>query len=242
MPPSEPPRLVLTRPEPESGALARAARRAGFATLRAPLLSIEPVAALPFEGAFDALLLTSARAAGFARAFLGPRACGCPAFAVGPETARAARAAGFRVMAQGSAGASAILAEAAAQGVRHLLHLCGADRAPAIVPEGLAVTERILYRAVAAASLPERVRADLAGDRVFATLLFSPRTARIFGDLVDRSGLDRARLRIVALSAAVAEAAGSGWRAFASASRPTADACLASARALWQAETERWTD
>ena len=63
-------------------------------------------------------------------------------------------------------------------------------------------------------------------------LVHSPRAGRAFADAADRLGLDRASIQIAAISAAAAEASGTGWARIESAERPTDEALLALAQRL----------
>jgi uroporphyrinogen-III synthase len=227
------PLLLLTRPAEEVGRTAAAAQEAGFDTLAAPLLDILPLRFAVPDGAFDALLFTSARAPEIVAA-AAPQLLSLPAGAVGARTAEVAEAAGFRVGPVGERDGTAILAAMAAGGVRRVLHLAGEATAPITVPPGVELVRVPVYAAERAGSLaPEAVFA-LRNDAVFATLLFSARTARHFRRLVEDAGLSVERLRIVALSPAVAEAAGQGWAATAVADQPDLPAHLSAAHALWQ--------
>lgn len=91
-----------------------------------------------------------------------------------------------------------------------------------------------VYAAPLATALPRRAIAALSDDIVLATLLFSARAAGCFSRICAGAGLARKRLRIVALSPAVARAAGDGWATVAVADRPTATAAFAAAERLWQ--------
>jgi uroporphyrinogen-III synthase len=227
------PLLLLTRPAEEAGRTAEAAEAAGFSTLVAPLLEI---VALPFvvpAGDFDSLLFTSARAPALVSA-AAPALRALPSHAVGARTAEEAVACGFRLGLVGETDGSAILAEMAAAGARRVLHLAGEATAPLDVPAGLELLRVPVYAAQRVAALPDAALAALRTGDVFATLLFSARTARHFRRLVEEAGLDMGSLRIVALSAAVAEGAGAGWEAVAVAGRPDLAGTLAAARGLWQ--------
>lgn len=239
-PPSSPergaasPTLLLTRPEEDSAPLAADARTNGFDVAIAPLLDIVPLPPLPFTPA-DALLLTSARAAHLAARAWGAAVLGLPVYAVGPASARAAEAEGFRLAATGESDASAILARAAADGHRLILHPCGEDQAPRVIPPGLIIETRPLYVA-RPRPLPAPVLDALRQGRFLATLLFSPRTARLFREEILGAGIEPLDLGIVAISQAAARAAGPGWGRLVIASAPRSDALLAAATRLWQGE------
>jgi len=229
------PFLVVTRPRPAAARLAAAARRAGFEPLLAPLLSIEPLPLAPLPVPLpDALLVTSARTPALARRAWGRTLEGLPAYAVGAATAAAVRRAGLRLAHSGRRDGSAALAAAAADGHARVLHLRGAEGAPLSIPPGVELVPLLLYRALPAERLPPPVVAALSGGRPALVPLFSPRSARIFAGLVDAAGLRRASFGLVALSPAIAEAAGPGWRAIRTCAHPTAVEAMAAARLLWQ--------
>ena len=71
--------------------------------------------------------------------------------------------------------------------------------------------------------------ATLAGS---VALLHSARAALRLGELLDSAGIARDALAVVAISPAVARAAGVGWRASATATVPRDDAMLAAVRAV----------
>lgn len=227
------PLLLITRPAEEAERTVEAAVEAGFGTLVAPLLEIVPLDFAVPDGVFDSILFTSARAPGLA-ASVAPGLRALPAHAVGQRTAEEARASGFRAGLVGDSGGSAILADIAAAGERHVLHLAGEATAPLSVPPGIDLVRVPVYAARRVMRLPPDAQVALAEARVFATLLFSARTSRHFRGLVEEAGLDPGRLRIVALSPAVAEAAGPGWAGVAVAERPELAGMLAAARRLWQ--------
>jgi uroporphyrinogen-III synthase len=227
------PLLLLTRPAEEAGRTAAAAEAEGFATLTAPLLQIEPLSFDVPDGPFEALLFTSARAPALV-AERAPRLRAVPAHAVGGRTAEEVEAAGFALAGVGKDDGTAILAAMAGSGARRVLHLAGEATAPLVVPDGVELVRVPVYSARRVPELPSDARAALAQGRVFATLLFSARTARHFRQLMEEAGLEAGAQRVVALSGAVAEGAGGGWGSRAIAERPDLAGALAAARLLWQ--------
>lgn len=180
----------------------------------APLFHILPQAwTSPDPSAFDALLFTSAsgvRAAGDALA----RFAHLPVIAVGEATAEAAREAGLTVVETGEGDGASVVA---ASRFGRLLHLAGRRHAPLDDPR---VTSIAVY---AAEALPPPAIPDSG-----VALLHSGRAALRFGSIVaDRAGYD-----LVAISAAVADAAGAGWRSVAWVERPGDAAMLALAAPL----------
>jgi uroporphyrinogen-III synthase len=166
----------------------------------------------------DAIMMTSA----FAARLAGPGVEALrhlPAFAVGDATARAALDAGFTDVRAAGGTAQALLDAIAAAGFATVVHLAGEDRTPVVVPAGLVVATRTVYRArlVPLAALP-------AVDWV---LLYSPRSAAHFAVEAGRLGADRSTVKLAAISAATLVAAGIGWRATAVAAEPTEGALLA---------------
>jgi uroporphyrinogen-III synthase len=178
--------LAVLRPEPGNAATVARIEALGLTAIRLPLFAIRTLAwTAPDPSGFDALLLTSANAVRHA----GPQLESLrhlPVMAVGAATASAARAAGLRIAAVGTADAAA--AVRASTGKR-LLHLAGRDRAATGVA---AIT---VY---AADPVPVPSCAMLAGSVV---LVHSARAAARLADLVARDGVTD--LRIAALSAAV---------------------------------------
>lgn len=225
------PALLITRPQAAAQETATAARAAGFTPIIAPLLTIRPLPFTAPAGPADAILFTSAETPPLCRQ---PTLLALPAWAVGERTARAAAAAGFRLHGTGDTDGTAIAGMMAAAGVRHALHPGGADRAPIDLPPALSLHQFPVYAADAVPALPDAAMQALQAADPPATLLFSPRTARIFATLADAAGLPRSRLTLVALSRKVADAAGPGWRQIAIAATPDSGGALAAARRLWQ--------
>ncbi len=161
------PLCLLTRSLAQSQAFA--AELPSVECLIAPILRIE---ALAFDAARVAaapgLIFTSANAVPFAGA-----ARGRPALVVGPQTALAARAAGF-VVQEGPGDALGMLPLLA--GREGWLHLHGRHRARALPVEGIAVYDQIAQPLSAAA------QAALAGARRLILPLFSPRSAALLSD------------------------------------------------------------
>jgi uroporphyrinogen-III synthase len=214
-------RVVVLRPEPgASETLARAAER-GLDVVAIPLFRIEPVEwQVPDPGQFDALLLTSANAVRFG----GPGLEALrklPVHAVGEATAEAARGFGFEIASVGDGGVEQLIARLDPK--LRLLHLAGEDRAA----PSREVTVIAVYRS-RAVEAPEEL--ETAEETV--VLIHSARAGSAFAEAADRLGLDRAAIRIAAISPAAAEAAGAGWAAIESAVEPTGDALLALAERL----------
>ena len=200
-----PPVLLLTRPRPQSERFAAEARAAcpPHETRIAPLSEIAP---LPFDPrAFDGargLVLTSANAVPMLADV--PGIAGLPAYCVGPGTARAARAAGFRAQEAGGDARRLIdwLRRHRPQGPlvhAHGRHLAR-DLAAALDADGIGIRGVAVYEAQSR-DWPVGLAAELAARRVIAPL-FSPRAAQA---LARQAGVAQmGGLRPVAISAACA--------------------------------------
>jgi uroporphyrinogen-III synthase len=175
-------------------------------------------------GAFAAVIFTSATGVVAAKGLDLPKR----AFCVGGQTAAQARAAGFdAVSADGDADAlvAAILANPPPG---RLLHLRGeetrGDVAERLTAAGLETVSLVVYRQEPRALTDEALDV-MASQGTVIVPLFSPRTAALFHAAAP-SGV-RARLRLVAMSAAVAEAAKAiPHEALEVAGRPDADAMV----------------
>lgn len=189
-----------------------------------PLLTIEPLPVALELGGVQAIAVTSTNAA----PALGA-ATHLPVFAVGAASAAAARAAGcMRVESAG--GNAASLARLIVASCRPedgaILHLCGtevrAGLAAALVDAGFRLLRQAVYRARPAQALSAPTCAALR-EGIDAVLLFSPRTALIFVELVMQHGLERClgASDACCLSAAVAQSCRKlAWRCVRIAARP----------------------
>lgn len=123
-------RVLVTRPQPGAGRTQARLISAGFDPIVLPLTEILPLEpALP-GGDIGALVISSANAVRNMAAGLVPSLSAKPVFAVGDETAAAAKAAGFTDV-RSSAGNAADLARDIASGVpakARIAYLCGRVR------------------------------------------------------------------------------------------------------------------
>ncbi|WP_168454718.1 uroporphyrinogen-III synthase [Sphingopyxis microcysteis] len=217
--------LVVTRPEPGNSATIARAAALGLDARAMPLFAAHPIDwALPAPANYDALLLTSAQAVRLAGAQLAELAA-LPVHAVGEATADAARAAGLTVVQTGTADGQALLDAMASEKIARILWLCGRERSE-FDPRGALLDPRACY-GVEPAEPPGDWAEVIAAPAVL--LAHSVRAARRIGDLV---GASRAHLALVAISPAVAAAAGAGWGERVAAPAPTDAAMLALAHAL----------
>jgi uroporphyrinogen-III synthase len=217
-------RVLITRPVDQARALARMLEALGHEVLIEPLLTIEPLDAVPDLDRVQAIAVTSANAA----PALGP-ARHLPVFAVGDASAAAARRAGCaRVEAAGGDGPSLarLIVTACRPADGAILHLCGTEVRPGLAEPlaqaGFRFVRHPVYRARVAEAISARSRAALR-QGVDGVMLFSPRTAGTFAVLAMQHGLDRhlGDTEAWCLSAAIADACrGLSWRRVRIAARP----------------------
>jgi len=192
-------RLLLTRPMADAMAVAEQLAEQGHDVLLSPLIDItfDPEAVLPPLDAQRALAFTSANGVRALMAQLhsanrpsAERAAwrNLPVFAVGPQTAAAAQAAGFAKIRQATGDVAALAALIA----RHkdeaapVLHIAGRDRAGDLAAllddEAVAARRAVLYRAEAAQVFSDAAAAALRDgvEPVDGVLLYSQRSAVIF--------------------------------------------------------------
>lgn len=223
--------VLIVRPEPAAHRTAARAATLGLEPIIAPLFAIRALGwDAPAPDAVDAVMLTSASAplhAGPQLARFRSLCCYC----VGAATAAAAKDAGFLDIRTGPSDGAALVELMARDGVQRALHLRGEDHI-ALPDPGFEIVARDVYAAVAADALPPEARAALTGGAL--ALLYSPRAARLFAELVDGAALARDAVRIAAISPAALAAAGPGWRLAAAAARPSDDALLELAAELCQ--------
>jgi uroporphyrinogen-III synthase len=200
--PKAPPTVIVTRPEEDAAAFVRDLETRGCRVLSAPLLGIRFLedAEIP-PLAYQAVAITSANGArALARL---PEMAGlrkAVAVVVGPASEAAARAAGFsRVLRAARGDVTGVIDAIRAHldpSAGAVLYASGAvtrgDLQAELERDGFAVHRAVLYEAVPATSLPAPVAAHLrAGEPAWVTL-FSPRTARIWTEVVATEGLREA--------------------------------------------------
>ncbi|MBL8790258.1 MAG: uroporphyrinogen-III synthase [Rhizobiales bacterium] len=208
-------RLILTRPEKDARPLAEKLQALGHEAIILPLLEIVPRRGVVIPAAqYQAVCITSAN--GLANASLLDGLKHTRLLCVGPQSAAAARAAGFTdVTAAGGdvAGLTAFIAGHLKPSDGPLLYLSGAatsgDLEGRLQREGFPVTRVISYDAVS--TTPQ----DLAHavTTASAVLLYSPRTARLWVEQIERSSLAHHMLGMthLCLSQAVAAVLPDAW-------------------------------
>lgn len=201
--------ILVTRPQPDTDATAKALRAKGFEALLAPMLRFEPVAFQDDSDArYGAVIVTSANAL---RALEGQAAAErlftLPLFTVGARTAEVARAIGFSdvVSADGDAAAlrDLMVDRVKAKTLKKsatLLYLAGADLARDLAGElgerGFNVVTQTTYRMTPVSVLPLNVREAFAASEIQAVLHYSKRSARAFLEAARAEGVEISALAV----------------------------------------------
>lgn len=230
--------LIVIRPEPGCDATLAAARALRLETHGFPLFEVVPRSwEAPPPGQFDAILGGSGNA--FRHAGKGLSLLhGLPVYAVGETTARAAREAGFKVVATGNGGMQALIGGLAPDH-RRLIRLAGDERVPLTLPKGVLMEERVVYATIPR-PLPPDLIAMLRTPAMIA--LHSAEAARHVAAQCVTHGIRRSLLRLIALSSRIASAAGDGWGEVAVAALPNDKALLALAVQMCQDPGPRGRD
>ena len=237
-------RALITRPEPDASKLSGELAQEGFEPITAPLMTVHFDADPPPDDlAGRAPVFTSANGV---RGFLALDDATKnivsreTAFAVGAATATAAKGAGFKKVfeAEGDVTSLARLIQREAAPGEKLLHFAGThvagDLAAHLQPNGFNVRRWRVYTAAARTQLPDDAAQFLAGP-AGVVLSYSPRTMRLFAELVIKAGLqDKASIHAaLCLSAAVStEARALPWREIVTATSPRNSALLAQLRSI----------
>jgi uroporphyrinogen-III synthase len=185
-------RLIITRPADDANLLKAKLEALGHSAILVPLLQIIPRANVQIPSKnYQLICVTSANAV---------KHCGAsaelkriPVLTVGPQSLEAARAAGFKSC-EAHGGDVAGLASYVIKNFRTqdgpLLYLAGAqttaDLQAQLAARGFTVDKVVVYDAIAQGT-PGIKQALAAAEGV---LLYSPRSARIWVDIVTKSGLE----------------------------------------------------
>ncbi|HEX4105064.1 MAG TPA: uroporphyrinogen-III synthase [Rhizomicrobium sp.] len=205
-------RILVTRPREDGEEIARHLAAMGHHILLAPLLTVKFLEGSPPDlHGVQAVLITSANGArGLARRTPNRNAA---IFAVGPQTAAAAREAGF-LRVQSAAGDAATLARAVARwagpAAGILLHVAGEDANNALcerlTAHGFQTRRENLYRMEKAARLSDEAAQAIRQGEVDAALFFSPNSAALFAECAARESLPTDRVIAICISANTAAA------------------------------------
>jgi uroporphyrinogen-III synthase len=212
-------RVAVTRPDEDAGPLTARLQAMGHEVVMAPLLAIRPRddVAIP-DLAWQAIAVTSAN--GIRALPAGHRLTSFRTLTVGPQSLKAARAAGFTAEAHGGDvnGLAAFIRAELDPKAGPILYLSGAETAGDLAAQlsiaGFGCHRVVLYDAAPAETLGD-VADALRDGRLDAVLLYSPRSAKIWRGLVEAAGLGTAaaRLKHLCLSRNVAAALPGEWPA-----------------------------
>jgi uroporphyrinogen-III synthase len=229
-------RILITRPHGDAVPFARMLAERGHDAVIAPLLEIHfrDGAEILLDGV-QAILATSAN--GMRAIARRTKRRDIAVFAVGPQTAEEAQRAGFTSV-RNAGGDGAALARATEQWASPdegiLLHAAGSEApkflASQLEKSGFTVRRENLYEAVAVQRLPDTAASALKDNRLGAVMHFSPRSTRLFCELVAQDGLSRncEMLSALCISEAAADAASAlPFREIRAAKNPSQQAMLA---------------
>lgn len=193
-------RLLVTRPEPDASALARALAELGHEAELSPLFETEFVATapLPIEGV-QAVIATSRNAV---RAMQRDKNFETlkklPLFAVGTATAQLAEEFGFENIHVGEGTAeklAPVIASSCNKEDGALLHPAGEklawDLKGALEVNGFTVLQPVVYRSLEIVRLPESTILAIRNGTLDGVILMSPETAKHFIKLVGDEGLEK---------------------------------------------------
>ena len=211
-------RIAVTRPEEDAGPLKAKLEAIGHEVTVVPLLAIVARPGVDIEPLpYQAIAVTSANAI---RSLSGHHEVkSLRILTVGPQSLKAARAAGFKtaeVHGGDVDGMARYVRETLKPTDGPILYLSGAettgDLHGQLIAAGFDCRRAILYDAVPACSLGA-VAARLKSGEIDAVLLYSPRSARIWCDLVAKAGLlaEAALPRYLCLSRNVAAVLPETW-------------------------------
>lgn len=208
--------LMITRPREDAEPLAAQLKALGIETIIEPLLSIELLdTGIGDLQGIQALLLTSANGVRALAANTPVRHV--PVYSVGEATMRAAQQAGFEDVSS-AAGDVQSLAELVGRKLEPrgggLVHVAGTrvagDLGGLLGRAGFDYRRLQLYHASKTTSLSPGAISALGDGSLEGVILYSPRTAQSFVQLITKAGLQQTTggLRAFCLSQAVADSAG----------------------------------
>ena len=227
-------RILVTRPLQDGEMIARRLAAMGHQALLAPLLTARFLEGAPPDLAgVQAVLITSANGAR-ALARRTPKR-DVAIFAVGPQSAEAARQEGFIRIRSAEGDAARLVKSVSAwadPAAGLLLHAAGEEASNALseslAARGFQTRREVLYRMKKAARLPEEAIRAIRHAEVDAALFFSPNSASLFAELVAREKLSTGGLTAICISANTAEALkGQGFAEIRIAAAPNQDTLLA---------------
>ncbi len=228
------PTLLVTRPAVDAQDLNHRLHDLGFETIAAPVMEIVtvPGPALDLTGV-QAVLATSANGVRAVAERTTER--GLPLYAVGDATARIARDLGFHRVESASGDVddlARLVTGKADPSAGVLLHAAATsvagDLAGMLDKGGFRIRREVLYEARPIAELGFEAKRAIRADGVDGVLIYSPRSARIFEDMLAHADLSEAATGMVAfcLSDNVAAALSGPWRRKIVARQPAQESLL----------------
>ena len=205
-------KILVTRPIRDGEEIARRLAPMGHEALLAPLLAVRFFEGEPLDLAgVQAILVTSANGVRALARHTSDRDTAI--FAVGPQSAEAARKEGF-VRVRSADGDAMALAAATASWADPsgglLLHAAGEEASDALCEilgaQGFAAKRQTLYRMEKLEQLPGDVAQAIRHGDVQAALFFSPLSAGLFAECAKKSGISTDRLTAICISPGTARA------------------------------------
>lgn len=189
-------RVLITRPEHDAPEFEALLRQRGHQPFTEPLLSITFDEGPDLDvGQYGLIVFTSANGVRAAARRITNRRT--PALAVGPATATEARNSGWtNVLTSRGEGTTGLVEYLVSHPQWHshpILHISGTDVAGDLLAQagviGYSITRLQLYSAKPATGISTSLHRHLEQGTLDAATFFSPRTAKIFCDLVHAAGL-----------------------------------------------------
>ena len=211
--------ILLTRPKDDIPALKNKLIEQGFTVSACPMLDINilPVEEVDcqtsqFLDAAQAYLFTSAngvRAASHHGLTQSPER---PVFAVGPATANACKAAGFKTVSEAGGDVRSLVEMIKGTNTPHisgaLVHISGRHQTGNLVEQlcdaGYDAASVVLYRADTIPAFPDNIATQLISGEIDAVMFYSSRTAKHFVALTTLAGI-KLSMTAYCLSEAVAK-------------------------------------
>ena len=246
-------KVLLTRPRASSERWADLLENRGFESVTEPLLILTPTGAPRPEGAFQAVMITSANAIDALRdrKTVIDDLLRLPCFCVGGATGDAARAFGFVDIRCGDtdgAGLAHIMVITLTDKASPILHLSGdttdTKAHDILAKNGFTLAPWPVYRADAVDDFTAATRTAFATGEFSVIPVFSPRSARVLVSIIEKNRLTTAchAITAIALSQAVANVLQTlPWQRLQVARRPTEEdvlACLSSDDPMTLPETK----
>jgi len=226
--------MLVTRPRQGGEEIVRRLVAMGHQAMLAPLLKVTFIEGPQLDLAgVQAILVTSANGVRALARRTSTR--GIAIYAVGPQSAEAARSEGF-LQVRSADGDAQMLARAVSPwadpkaGI--LLHVAGEEAGgwlcETLQAQGFQTRREILYCTEQAARLPAEAIQAIRDGEVDAALFFSPRSAVVFAECARRDSLTTDRLIAICISANTGEALrGMTFSEIRVAAAPNQDALLA---------------